>query len=231
MSLALRLAAALVVAFVAVAPASRAVAQTRSGPVDVTLTSPYRFYVGGGVSVVHHTGYMPYSPFNSEEWVPGTKVFGGYKITDWLLVEGAWHYLGTARFFESPGVRARETSNSLSATLLYYSPPVSSWLFDTPLPVHVLVRGGLAFKDIYQTSVVQTNEEGILAFVVGAGLEVEFSKRWFGRLEYEFVSTAIGGPGQNVPTLKGLFNLNIGGTRRVINLMTTPISLSVGYRF
>jgi hypothetical protein len=136
---------ALVAAFVAITPASVAVAQTRSGPVDVTLASPYRFYVGGGVNFVHHTGYMPYSTFNSEEWVPGTKVFGGYKITDWLLVEGAWHYLGTARFFESPGVRARETANSLSATLLYYSPPVSTWLVDTPLALHVLVRGVIAY--------------------------------------------------------------------------------------
>jgi hypothetical protein len=78
---------------------------------------------------------------------------------------------------------------------------------------------------------VQSNDEGILAFVVGAGLEVEFTPRLFGRVEYEFVSTAIGGPNQAVPTLKGLFDLNIGGTRRVINLMTTPISVSLGYRF
>ena len=198
---------------------------------DVTLMSPYRFYAGVGAGVVHHTGYMPNTCFNSEMWVPGVKLFGGVKINDWLLFEAAYHYLGTSTFFESAGVRARETAHSLSGSLIYYSPALSRWLINTPVPIHILVRGGLAYKNIHQTSAVQTNSEGIFSFVVGAGLEFELTRRMFARVEYEFISTAIGGPSQRVPSLKGLFDLNIGGTRRVVNLMNTPITASLGWRF
>src|SRR5262245_30432318 len=65
------------------------------------------FYVGGGISAVHHTGYLPEgslaaSPgpqgFNVQRYALGDKIFAGYEVYDWLRLEGAVHYLGSANF-------------------------------------------------------------------------------------------------------------------------------------
>jgi hypothetical protein len=97
--------------------------------------------------------------------------------------------------------------------------------------LHAFVRLGLAYKHVEQTSAVGTLDEGFLSGVIGAGIEARFTPQWFGRIEYEFLSTAIGGPPQSVPGFKGLYSLKFGGTDRVINVMNTPIAFTLGYNF
>ncbi len=186
------------------------------------------FYAGVGVNQVHHTGYVPKTEWNTEEWVTGGKLFAGYRVNDWAQFEVAYHYFGDSAFYEGNPVLSRERTQALSASFIYVSAPVSQWLIPTYFPTHVLLRIGLAYKNIHHTSVYGTFNEGILSALIGTGIEVRFSPRWFARLEYEFFSTAIGGPPQSVPSLASLFKLTIGGTERAINIMNTAVSLTVG---
>ena len=88
------------------------------------------------------------------------------------------------------------------------------------------------YKDITQTtSIVGTFHEGALAGVVGAALEFHMTPHWFGRIEYEFISTALTGPSESAPALRGLFRVNLGGTHNVVNVMNTPLSVTIGYNF
>jgi opacity protein-like surface antigen len=195
------------------------------------VPSPYRGYVGVGGNVAHHTGYMPNSPYNAEMWTPGAKLFAGYRVNDWLALETTYHYLGTSQFDENVGVRARETSQSFSASVIFRTQPISRWVGSTLVPTRLLARLGLARKLIHQTSIVQTNTEFTTAAVVGLGVEFDITDRIFIRAEYEYISTAIGGPLQRVSGLAGLYYVTVGGTHRVVNAMHTPLSVSVGWRF
>jgi hypothetical protein len=47
-------------------------------------------------------------------------------------------------------------------------------------------------------------------------------------MEYEFLSTAIGGPSQPTPALNSLSIVHFGGTQRAINVMHTPLALTIG---
>jgi len=114
--------------------------------------------------------------------------------------------------------------------VVYVSPAFARWIGPGPLNenLHLMLRLGLAYKHVEQTSALGRLNEGFLSGVIGAGLEYRFSPQFFGRIEYEFLSTAIGGPPQPVPGFKGLINVKIGGTDRVINVMNTPIALHPG---
>jgi opacity protein-like surface antigen len=195
------------------------------------MPTTYSSYVGLGGNVVHHTGYMPNSSYNEEMWTPGAKLFAGYRVNDWMALEATYHYLGTSHFDESVGVRARETSQSFSASVVFRTQPISRWVGSTLVPTRLLARLGLARKLIHQTSIIQTNTEFTTAAVVGFGVEFDITDRIFIRAEYEYISTAIGGPLQRVPGLAGLYYVTIGGTYRVVNAMHTPLSISVGWRF
>ena len=208
-------------------PARGAPGELAAVPVNKAqpVTSFARHYVGGALNWAHHTGYVPNTSWDVEHYTFGAKVFGGYRINDHVAVEIAYHYLGRAPFDEGFAVPSYERSHALSGSVVIVSPWVSSWA-----PIHVFVRLGLAYKDITHEAVVETFHEGTLAGVLGAGLEYRLPSNLFVRFEYEFISTAIGGSVQTVPTL-GLFPVNVGGTRRVINVMHTPLALTLGANF
>ena len=75
---------------------------------------------------------------------------------------------------------------------------------------------------------VGTFHEGVLSGVLRAGFELRPTSNVFVRLEYEFLSTAIGGPSRPVPIFNSLTVVTIGGTQRVINVMHTPLAITVG---
>jgi hypothetical protein len=206
------------------------------------------FYVGGGIGVVHHTGYLPQQSlatqntpegFNVKRYALGDKVFAGYEVYDWLRLEGAFHYLGSANFFsifDKPGVVGAfsmntEKSYALAGSVLFVARPLASWSVPWFAPTDLLFRVGAASKDIHQTGAAGDFEERTLAAVLGVAAEWQLSPHWSARLEYEYLSTAIGGPHDSVSAFRGLFHLNIGGTQNVVNVMHTPLSLSVAYRF
>jgi hypothetical protein len=188
--------------------------------------SPY--YFGAAFNWAHHTGYVPYLPWNVNQYTPGGKAFVGYRFTDPVRFELAYHYLGRATFDEGSPVLSSEQSHAVSGSVVLMSPALSQI---GPTMWHFFVRLGLAYKHITHERVTGTVTEGILSGVIGAGPEVRLTERLFARLEYEFISTAIGGPRQRVPALHGIFNPAFGGTRRTINVMHTPLALTLGYNF
>lgn len=218
-------------------------------PARVPATPPpvSPFYVGGAISWVHHTGYLPIwssaaeppvaDGNNVQQYGVGGKVFAGYQMYDWLRLEGEIHYLGAASFTSTywTGFSAisinREESYALAGTLVFVSPPLSSWSIPTIVPTYLLFRIGPAYKDINQTGAAGAFHEGTLAGVVGAAIEYRITPHWFARLEYEYISTAIFGPREEVSEFRGLLYLNLGGTRNVVNVMHTPLSLTMGYNF
>jgi opacity protein-like surface antigen len=221
-------------------------------PVQVKAPAPVsRFYIGAGGGGVHHTGYLPAwslageppaaNGFNVQQYGMGGKVYAGYEVYDWLRLEGAFHYLGSANFLSAffppglPGVRAlsvnTETSYALAGSVVFVSPPLSRWSIPTYVPTFMLFRVGVAGKDINQTGNAGSFEERTLAGVLGTGFEFRLTPNWFARLEYEYLSTAIGGPRMSVSEFRGLFHANFGGTQNVVNVMHTPLSASIGYRF
>lgn len=206
------------------------------------LTSPvpvYDWYVGGGVFMNHHTGFVPNTnnQYNVEKYEPGGKVFLGYRFDDTFSGELSFDYFGETSFFEKGfPTMSTERSFAVTGTVLAFTPPVSEWMpfadrMWMPVPVRLFARGGLAYKNIHQEAFDGTFDEGILSFVVGGGAEFEIDPRWFMRVEYEFVSTALNGPSQPFTALNGLFTARFGGTARVVNVMNTEIAVSGGFRF
>lgn len=191
-----------------------------------------RFYVGGAFNWVHHTGYVPNSPTQADtaQYSIGGKAFGGLRLNSSFSVEAAYHYLGEVQVEGLPVV-THERSQAVSGSLVYMTPPLPQFLGTNFASWHLMARGGLAYKRITQTSALEAVSEGILSGVIGAGAEFRITPQIFTRLEYEFISTAIGGPTQSAPALNSSFKANFGGTNRVINVMHTPLALTVGIYF
>jgi hypothetical protein len=200
---------------------------------DVPLETWSHFYIGGALNRTHHTGYVPAQPgqpqeFSAQQYAWGFKVFGGYRFTENVAIEAAYHHLGQVSFFEGNPIWSTEHSYAVSGSVVLTSPALSRWIGPTWVPVYFFTRFGLAYKDITHVSVFGTFNEGILSGVFGAGFEFRPTQNMFVRLEYEFLSTAIGGPPMSIPALNSLFNITFGGTHRAINVMNTPLALTVG---
>lgn len=213
-------------------------------PVFKALTSPvrvYDWYVGGGVFMDHHTGFVPNTNnmYNVEKYEPGGKAFVGWHFDPDWAVELSVDYFGETSFYEKGfSTMSKERSFALTASVLWFTPPLSEWVpwYNDIMPsmmppVRAFARGGFAYKNIHQEAQDGTFDEGTVAFVVGGGAEFELSERWFARFEYEFVSTALNGPSEPFTALNGLFTAHLGGTARVVNVMNTELALSAGYRF
>ncbi len=192
----------------------------------------YDWYVGVGAFGNHHTGFSPLNhAYNMQSYAVGGKAFVGYQFNEAVAAEVSFDYFGCASFPEGFPTDSKECSFAVTATGLLYSPPVSEWLMPTLVPIKLFARGGFAYKNIHQDSYDGAFDEGIFAFVVGGGAEFEIDPRWFMRVEYEYVSTAIGGPSEPYAALNDLFTANFGGTNRVVNAMHTEIAVSGGMRF
>ena len=215
------------------APAPEVAAPTVA-PIQPSTLVPSRFYVGGAFNWVHHSGYVPNTTTQADtaQYTVGFKVFGGFRFSDVNAVEVAYHHLGRVKIEGLPD-ETHEQSYAISGSVVYVSPAFSQWIGPGPgyEYLHAMLRLGLAYKHIEQISAIGTIDEGILSGVIGAGVEARFTPQFFGRIEYEFLSTAIGGPPQSVPGFKGLINVKIGGTNRVINVMNTPLAFTLGYNF
>lgn len=208
------------------------------------LLSPkpvYEWYVGGGVFMNHHTGFVPNTnnQYNVEKYEPGGKAFVGWQFDKDWAAELSVDYFGETSFFEKGfATMSKERSFAVTATVLWFTPPMSAWMPwynaivpSSMPPVRAFARGGLAYKNIHQEAQDGTFDEGILSFVVGGGAEFDIDPRWFMRVEYFFVSTALNGPSQPFSALNGLFTAHLGGTARVVNVMNTEIAVTGGFRF
>ena len=195
---------------------------------DPVLTG---FYLGGAFNHTHHTGYVPLTQarWNAEEYALGFKVFGGYRFTDNVRVETAYHYLGKIDFQEGFPIDSTEQSWALSASAVFMTPEISQFIGrQTFVPTYFFLRFGLAYKHIHHVAAVGTFDEGVLSGNFGGGFEFRPYHNLFFRMEYEFLSTAIGGPSQPVPALDSLSIVHFGGTQRAINVMHTPLALTIG---
>jgi OmpA-like transmembrane domain len=188
-----------------------------------------QFYVGAAINWVHHTGYVPDSPWSAEAYTFGAKAFGGYRLNPWVQFELAYHYLGEISFVEGQPQRSHERSQAVAASVMLVSDPISKWIGPTHVPIVAFVRFGLAYKDVHHDAWYGTFHEGFLSGVFGAGWEYRISPSMFVRVEYEFLSTAIGGPPHAVPAINSLFQLTFGGTRNAINVMHTPLAITLGW--
>jgi hypothetical protein len=170
------------------------------------------WYLGGGLTETHHTGYTPGNLAAIEKYQSGGKGIVGYRFLPRAQVEFAYHYLGEASFFEGSPVLSRERSRALVGSLIYVSPPLSDFGIPTLLPMNVLLRVGLGYKRVRHAAFVGTFHEGFLAANIGAALEILLTKTCFIRIEYEFI------------------NKSFGGTNRVIDVMHTPLAVTIGLR-
>jgi opacity protein-like surface antigen len=204
-------------------PPSPAVAAYKAP--DPALTG---FYIGGALNDTHHTGYVPLSQNSAEQYALGFKVFGGYRFTDNIRFEAAYHYLGKIQFEEDSPIESTEQSWAVSGSAVLMTPELSRWVGPGYVPTYIFLRFGLAYKNINHVSAVGTFNEGVLSGVLGGGFEFRPTNNLFMRMEYEFISTAIGGPNRPVPALNSLFITSFGGTQRAINVMHTPLALTLG---
>jgi outer membrane protein W len=180
------------------------------GQPDWRLT--LRPYVGVGGSYVHHTGHDLDTPLKAEQWEIGGKAFGGIEITRQLNAEVAFHYLNETQLVPT-FAPWKESSYAVAGSLLLFTPPFF-WPSEA-FPYRWFFRAGGVYKHITDrnpfigTTPVEV-EDGF-GLLLGAGVEVEFTKTWFGRIEYEYLSKI--------------------GTLRAINVQHTPISASIGAKF
>jgi opacity protein-like surface antigen len=179
------------------------------GQPDWRLT--FRPYVGAGISYVHHTGHDLDTPLKAENWEIGGKAFGGIEITRQLNVEVGFHYLNQTQLL--PALQPwTENSYAATASLLLFTPP---FFWPSPAyPYRWFFRAGGVYKHISDNNPFigpNAEVENGFGLLIGAGVEVEFSKVWFGRLEYEYLAKV--------------------GTTQAINVQHTPISASFGAKF
>src|SRR2546425_575107 len=116
----------------------------------------------------------------------------------------AWNALGPVRFGGGFGRPAG------AGSLLLFTPPFF-WPSEA-FPYRWFFRAGGVYKHITDTNPfigpTPVEVESGVGLLLGAGVEVEFTKTWFGRIEYEYLSKI--------------------GTLRAINVQHTPISASIG---
>lgn len=169
-----------------------------------------RPYVGGGGSYIHHTGYDRDTPFYAEQWEVGGKAFAGLAVTPALNIEVAYHFLNKTPLRPDvlPGT---EESYAVAGSLMLFT---KRFALPWEGGFHRwFVRGGAAYKHITDDNVLNPGRqtEGGMGAVAGGGVEIEFNRYLFGRVEYEYLSKI--------------------GTERAINVQHTPISASLGIRF
>jgi outer membrane protein W len=180
------------------------------GQPDWRLT--LRPYVGVGGSYVHHTGHDLDTPLKAEQWEIGGKAFGGIEITRQLNAEVTFHYLNETQLVPT-FAPWKESSYAVAGSLLLFTPPFF-WPSEA-FPYRWFFRAGGVYKHITDTNpfigATPVEVEDGFGLLLGAGVEVEFTKTWFGRIEYEYLSKI--------------------GTLRAINVQHTPISASIGAKF
>jgi len=234
-----KVARAVAAGLMAVVAAGTLVTPAVAGSTLPSRAPVYDWYVGGGLFMDHHTGFVPNTNnvYNVEKYEPGGKVFFGYQFDrDWAA-EFSVDYFGETSFYEKNfPTQSKERSFAVTGSVLWFTPPITEWMpwadkIWWPAPMRLFARGGLAYKNIHQEAYDGTFDEGTVAFVVGGGAEFNFDPNWFMRIEYEFVSTALNGPSEPFTALNGLFTAHLGGTARVVNVMNTELAVSAGYRF
>lgn len=178
-------------------------------------TPALQYYVGLGVAAVHHTGYVPNTRNNAEDYVFGGSVFGGYRLNQWAQVEAAYHSLGTSEFSENFAILSTQRSHAFVGSFVAQTMPLSQWPISIPtlLPTRLFARAGLAYRHVTHTAVVGTFNASGIAGVIGGGAEIDLTQHLFARVEYQYLSKSF-----NTPT-------------RAINVQHTPLTLSVGGRF
>ena len=180
---------------------------------NIDWTPALRPYVGGAYSSIHHTGHDRNSRLEAERWINGGKVFAGMELTRRLSVEFAYHHLGQAPLVPSvlaPG--ANERAYAFAASTVWFTPPIEIWM----VPSHRwYARFGAAYKHITEDNrglvVPAISSEDGFGYLIGGGVEFEFTQNFFARFEYEYLSKI--------------------GTSRVINTQHTPLSASLGIKF
>jgi OmpA-like transmembrane domain len=106
------------------------------------------FYIGGALNNTHHTGYVPLSQDSAEQYALGFKVFGGYRFTDNIRFEAAYHYLGKVQFEEASPIESTEQSWAVSGSAVLMTPEFSRWVGPGYVPTYFFLRFGLAYKNI-----------------------------------------------------------------------------------
>src|SRR5438067_118078 len=109
---------------------------------DPVLTG---FYLGGALNNTHHTGYVPLSQNSAEQYALGFKVFGGYRFTDGIRFEAAYHYLGKIQFDEGSPIESTEQSWAVSGSAVLMTPELSRWVGPGYVPTYFFLRIGLAY--------------------------------------------------------------------------------------
>ena len=187
------------------------------------LFSPWELsmpYFGGGISITHHTGYVPIPPGGAQSWKPGAKAYLGMQFSPVFSGEAAYYYLGDATL---KGIAASEESHAVAVSLSV------GRTFSTDNPSHaypalldpiirlfdetrIFVTSGIAHKWIDQSGAAgaRASEKGF-TFLVGVGVQRELPNNSFIRLELEHIGKI--------------------GTSTAINVQHTPITLSLGMRF
>lgn len=169
------------------------------------------YYVGAGAGPVHHTGYVPGTSDNTEQWKYGAKAYAGAKVVEWARVEVAYFYLGKSAFVEG-GTNSTERSHAAAASVVVCCVWLQQWVY-SPWPIGVFGRAGGAYKFINHRAAVGTFNEGGVSYLLGFGVEVDFTSKVFMRAEYEYISKIV------------------SGTNRAIDVQHTPITLGLGLRF
>ena len=187
-----------------------------AGATDIDRT----FYAGIGVFQVHHTMYDPNdSGSAAEDWVTGAKVFVGATVVEpfsllpgvipdgSLAIEGTYYYLNDVPIGSAnPAISKSAESHALSLAALVSTQDYSHSML--PGPFRFFAKGGTVWKHITEFNTPGPIErESGFSVMVGGGVELDLPHQFRARMEYEFLHQI--------------------GTSRAIDLMHTPISISL----
>lgn len=163
-----------------------------------------RPYLGGGASMVHHTGR------GVEKYAAGAKAFGGVEVGGWAALEVSYLHLGAVAARDVRLHRSLDAS-AVAASALFFSDPLLPWLVPDDAPrARLFARAGGAYVMAGETDGALSRRDDGVAFNVGGGLQVDIDQV-FVRAEYEYVSMV--------------------ESRRIAGIRHTPLSVSAGIRF
>ncbi len=189
------------------------------------------FYLGGKTGWTHFANGCESHRLDCDKDDIGAGIYLGYKINDWLAVEGGYDYFGDAKAvypsLGDPSIKAPYSAEVQGIELGL----VSQYNLTEKLSIlgKVGALGWKADKTGKELDYTVNEEDKDISLMLGAGLEYRLSHNWGARLEYQWFDN-VGGKdtgGSDINFLTVGLNYTFGSKEEPVSKSVEPIPTKV----